>query len=279
MKTINSSVSSRKPFGFTLIELLVVIATIAVLACLLLPALAQTSRRSLRLQCLNNLKLINLSFHVWDGDHDGKYPTAVSTASGGAMENIYSQAGGGSKAGYGLTNVFLVMSNKMVNPKFLNCPADHSRTFQPSENTMGTLATGPLAQPATNWADFSRQNLSYFVEGNAADKYPKMILIGDRNIGTTPLPGGSVAAPFMNMGNSGYASKPIVGAGVKPQNTLNYMVQAWGWTDGDLHEDAGNLGMADGSAQQASLSGFAYAVNDTIWARGVGKDNSILNMP
>ena len=195
------------------------------------------------------------------------------------MENIYSQAGGGAKVGYGLTNVFCVMSNKLNTPKILACPADHSLTFQPSEYTMSTLATGLPASPATNWAGFSSRNLSYFVEGNATDKYPKMILIGDRNIGTTPLPPGTVAAQAMNMGNSGYATKPVIGAGVRVNNCLNSLSQAWGWTDGDLHDGAGNLGMGDGSAQQASLSGFAKAVMDTINARGAGKDNSILNMP
>src|ERR1035438_4000193 len=124
MKTINSGANNRKRFGFTLIELLVVIATIAVLATLLLPALAQTSRRALRIQCFNNLKLINLSFHVWEGDYSGKFPMAVSTANGGAMENICSQSGGNAPAGYGLTNVFCVMSNKLGTPKILHWPRD-----------------------------------------------------------------------------------------------------------------------------------------------------------
>ena len=92
MKTMDSSVSFRKQFGFTLIELLVVIATVAVLVCLLLPALAQSSKRALRIQCLNNLKFINLSFHVWEGNHGDRYPTAVSTANWGAQEYIFTQS-------------------------------------------------------------------------------------------------------------------------------------------------------------------------------------------
>src|ERR1039457_2145670 len=122
MKTMNFGANYRKRFGFTLVELLVVIATIAVLATLLLPALAQTSRRALRTQCLNNLKLINLSFHLWEGDHANQYPMAVSTgfvgASGGAMENIYS-AVSQAPNGYGVTNVFCVMSNMLNTPKVL----------------------------------------------------------------------------------------------------------------------------------------------------------------
>jgi prepilin-type processing-associated H-X9-DG protein len=39
--------------------------------------------------------------------------------------------------------------------------------------------------------------------------------------------------------------------------------EAWEWTDTDLHEDAGNLGFADGSVRQSSLKGFNDAYNDT----------------
>jgi prepilin-type N-terminal cleavage/methylation domain-containing protein len=262
--------------AFTLIELLVVIAIIAILAALLLPALAKAKKAARRTACLNNIKQVGLAFKVWQNDHGDKYPTAVSTARWGAMENIYSQNGGGALAGYGVTNVFCVMSNELVNPKVLTCPSDLSRTFQPGDTT---AASGSLATSATNWAGFGSQNLSYFVEGNASDKFPKMMLIGDRNIGTAALPPGTVAALAMNMGNGGFATGPVVGVGLPASNMLRTQTQWWEWTDADIHEDAGNLGMTDGSSQQSSLSGFSNALNDTINARGAKMNNSILNMP
>ena len=272
MKTINFGASYRKQFGFTFIELLVVIATIAVLACLLLPALAQTNRRALRTQCLNNLKLINLSFHLWEGDHGDKYPTAVSTANGGAQENIYS-AVSGAVNGYGVTNVFCVMSNRLNSTKVLYCPSDLSITALPGETT---VATGPVATVATNWGGFGNANLSYFVIGDAADKYPKMILTGDRNWGNggTPAPSSSTPAIKMNMFNSGYA----VLVGTVPNKTVKAL--PWQWTDPDIHQDSGNLGMADGSIQQSSLGGLSKALGDTqdCWP-GSGKPNIIVNMP
>jgi prepilin-type processing-associated H-X9-DG protein len=275
MKNAYHNTSRRKHFGITLIELLVVIATVAILATLLLPVLAQTSRRALRLQCVNNLKLINLSFHVWEGDHGDQYPTAVSTANGGAMENIFSQGQPFPSAGYGLTNVFCVMSNRLGTPKVLACPADFSRTSLPGDFT---IATGPILSVATDWASLGVANLSYFVEGNASDKYPQMVLTGDRNIGQTSTIT-TQPATAMNMVNGGYANISIFG--MSPQPKIKPF-PAWEWTDLDLHQDAGNLGMADGSVQQTSLSGLNYAISATINARGKGPPpmlNTILNMP
>jgi prepilin-type N-terminal cleavage/methylation domain-containing protein len=285
MKTINFDLKCRRRRGFTLIELLVVIATIAVLATLLLPALAQTSRKAPRTQCLNNLKLINLSFHIWEGDHDGTFPMAVSTFTGGAMENICSQIGNNAPFGYGVTNVFCVMSNKLGTPKILHCPADVSPATAPTDTPGSqTISGSTICSVATNWAGFGPGNLSYFVSGNTSDKYPKMILLGDRNIGTTtasgqPIPFGSPAGQ-MNMQNGAYSSGAIPGMSPQPHIMQNY--PAWTWTDLDIHQDAGNLGMADGSAQQASLNAVEQALADTVnaWgSQGRMYQNIILNMP
>ena len=261
----------KPPEAFTLIELLVVIAIIAVLAAQLLPVLAMTGKDVRRAQCITNIKQVGLAFRVWGNEHGDNYPMAVSTAQGGAMENIVSRSSA-RPAGYGVTNVFCVMSNELRTLKILYCPADLSMNN----------AVGAVASMATNWSAFGPGNLSYFVEGDASDKYPKVILIGDRNIGnvingsSSDTPNyGILPADSMNLQNAAYCQ--ITGTLGPTQKPL-----PWAWTGGDLHQDSGNFGMADGSANQASLKGLANAITDTINALPVLSGNRhpvIFNMP
>lgn len=229
--------------AFTLVELLVVLAIMAVLAAVLLPWLVANGRMSQRIDCVNNLKEVGLAFRVWEGDNSDKFPMAISTASGGTEENTWSAQNSGiitTPANFGTPSAiqyywlttFEVMSNELSTPKILACPSDAGK------NALNTWTNGASLIAAT----------SYFVCGNAADNYPQMILSGDRNIGTLAAVG-TTAALTTNV-SSTYA----LATQLKPLQT--------GWTAADLHQRVGNIGLADGSVAQVTISGLQTALQN-----------------
>jgi len=60
--------------GFTLIELLVVIAIIALLLSILLPSLQMVKRQAQAVICKSNLRQWGLTWKMYTGDNDGKFP-------------------------------------------------------------------------------------------------------------------------------------------------------------------------------------------------------------
>lgn len=67
-------VLNRRRRGFTLIELLAVITIIAILAAFLLPTLSKAKERSKRVQCMNNLRQVNMALRMYAESNADKFP-------------------------------------------------------------------------------------------------------------------------------------------------------------------------------------------------------------
>jgi len=126
---------------------------------------------------------------------------------------------GGSKT---LTEVwmhFATLSNEMVTPKILNCPSDAAkqRAMEFSAQPRGLLALKNTA-------------VSYAIGTSAGPEKPGMHLAGDRNIN----------------GKDGQNCGPAALTGVITQ-LLPAENPSW---DATMHQNAGNMVLADGSAHQ-----------------------------
>ncbi|HHY86403.1 MAG TPA: prepilin-type N-terminal cleavage/methylation domain-containing protein [Verrucomicrobia bacterium] len=247
----------RPTRAFTLIELLVVIAIIGILAAMLLPALSAARRQAHRAACLNNLRQTGLAFRLWAADNEYRFPMHVSAASGGPPNQAQLMTAP-YNAGF-MYQVFGVMSNELSTPRIVVCPADTR-----SAHTSFAMAAGHIGAGA----HFNNTAVSYFVAKDCREDMPQMLLAGDRNIvGSATMQ----SLPGVVPGN-GFGNSPENGTGKTVTMGTTFVVNATApaWTE-QVHEKAGNVLMADGSAHNTSdarLRDMLRQTGDTSTAPG-----------
>ena len=201
--------------GFTLLELLVVATILALLACLLLPALSRTRAKGQRLACGNNQKQLVLALAMFADENDGRYPWWLDPPDG--------------TKGYTWTwQHFYLLSNEIVTPKVLHCPSDSERSI--AQN----FGDGPdgLAHPQNQ-----NKAVSFAIGTEARVCEPRLHLVTDRNaVGETDRSNCGVAGITDFITIFGHREVGLVRA-------------EW---DGTIHRSAGNMGLVDGSVQQLS---------------------------
>ena len=123
---------------------------------------------------------------------------------------------------------WLSLSNELSTPKMLLCPADKER--RPTQSLF--LSPKPLT-----WSEITdNSHLSYFLGLDAREDNPQNLLAGDRNLTTNGVP---------------------VGPG-RLLLTTNLLL---GWSK-ELHNQAGNVLLGDGSVQQMSSDRLHAAWRD-----------------
>jgi prepilin-type N-terminal cleavage/methylation domain-containing protein/prepilin-type processing-associated H-X9-DG protein len=131
-KAGRGSMGMKSRMAFTLIELLVVIAIIAILAAMLLPALAKAKAKSKAINCISNLKQLDLCWTMYSGDFSDKLLPNSNTGGTDSwiQGNVKTSSSDATNITY-LQGALLYPYNKNVG--VYKCPSQGNSIFFPTE--------------------------------------------------------------------------------------------------------------------------------------------------
>ncbi len=158
---MKTCIGNKDKVGLTWVEVLVVLVVLGILILLVFP-MARVSNSANRITCVNSLKQVSLSFRLYAGDNNEKYPMNISTN----IEPLVLEA-------TPVYKYFQSLSNELGTPKVVACPSDAKRNY------------------AKDFSSLNDRNISYFVGLDANQTLTNAILAGDRNIenGVKPVDG------------------------------------------------------------------------------------------
>ena len=216
--------------GLTRLEVVAVLAALGLLACVALPALANTRNRSERVGCMSNLRQVGQALHAWASSHGDRVPWLTPWTE----EGTYVPAGGTPlPIWYGLQNQayfqYSWVSNELVSPKYLVCPADSSKVV--ARNWGSGDPTGGFRH-----GNFRDNAVSYTISLHAWPERTEWILSGDRNFGYDALV-------------SSCSTHIMPAREIRPATTIA------GW-QGTIHGTNGNILLYDGRVEQVDTPGL-----------------------
>jgi len=219
----------KTPRGLTLVEVIVVLAVIVILYGMMVPTLGGPG---LRRSKAGRIACVNNLKNI------GLGMRIFSTEHTNFPMAVPLSQGGAREltedAGR-LWQICLRLTNELVTPKILWCPSDERRRPATAFNP------GPLASETT--PSFGNHHLSYFLGLNASEDQPQTILAGDRNLTNET----GVLGP----------GRHVIVAGSK----LGF--------DGQIHQNAGNVLLGDGSVQQLTTGRLREQFRDALTDSGL----------
>ena len=241
--------------AFTSTELTVVIVCLAVVAFfVLLPARPTGKAKSSRINCVNNLKNVGLAWRIYATDNEDSYPwlRAHTNRPACLTTNFATIPGTTLLPSQGVAAIFALVTNELSTPKILQCPSDTTRVRLKTNSFAFLMA--PAQAPVRDRA------ISYFIGLSAMEEAPQSILGGDRNLAGGPFSADTNTPPSQ-------VALRISNATATNLAGMNSAV----WTK-DIHQQAGNLLLGDGSVQQVTSGRMREQFRDAATQSGTDLD-------
>ena len=240
-KTVRPSrVRIRSCGAFTLIELLVDIAIIGILAAMMLPALGRAKEQGRRISCLNSLRQLSLSAHMYVDDNLGYYPPrSLTNRWPNALADYYGK-----------------------NTRLLICPSEVTNTpaTYGSTSSNNVPDTAPRSFMMNGWNDYfagispsptnTGQTIGETLNENAIVHVSDTVLLGEKT---------AQAGDFYMDLNSGAWGDDFDGRLNQSAHDSKAADRAAGWGSG-----GSNYAMTDGSARYVKFPQILNPLN--LWA-------------